>query len=108
MKGYIGPQRLAELGIRYLVDPLVSPGSAWVTGANETGRHAINVVRGRDFTPDGEVGAVEVRDGDLCPRCEHHLVVARGIELGHVFQLGRKYAEVFGLQVAGPTARPSP
>jgi prolyl-tRNA synthetase len=106
VKGYIGPQRLAELGVRYLVDPLVSLGSAWVTGANETGRHAIDVVRGRDFTPDGEIGAVEVRDGDLCPRCQQRLVVGRGIELGHVFQLGRKYAEVFGLQVAGPDGAP--
>jgi prolyl-tRNA synthetase len=106
VKGYISPQRLAELGVRYLVDPLVSLGSTWVTGANEAGRHAIDVVRGRDFTPDGEIGAVEVRDGDLCPRCQQRLVVARGIELGHVFQLGRKYAEAFGLQVAGPDGAP--
>jgi prolyl-tRNA synthetase len=106
VRGYIGPQHFAELGVCYLVDPLVSPGSAWVTGANEPNRHAINVVRGRDFTPNGEIGAVEVRNGDLCPRCGRALEVARGIEVGHVFQLGRKYAEVFGLQVAGPDGTP--
>ncbi|HKC28218.1 MAG TPA: proline--tRNA ligase, partial [Jatrophihabitans sp.] len=69
VKGYIGPQRLSEWKIRYLVDPLVVEGSTWVTGANEPGKHAANVVRGRDFTPDGEIGAVEIRDGDRCPRC---------------------------------------
>lgn len=100
--GYIGPQILAGLGVRYLVDPLVVEGSAWVTGANRSGLHAVDVVRGRDFTPDGEIGAVEVRDGDVCARCGGSLRISRGIELGHVFQLGRKYAEAFGLAVSGP------
>jgi prolyl-tRNA synthetase len=106
VRGYIGPQRLSELGIRYLVDPVVVEGSSWVTGANEAGRHAVNVVRGRDFSPEGEIGAVEVRDGDRCARCGGSLRIARGIELGHVFQLGRKYAEVFGLTVTGPDGKP--
>jgi prolyl-tRNA synthetase len=105
VRGYIGPQRIRQLGIRYLVDPLVVDGSAWVTGANEPGRHAVDVVRGRDFSPDGEIGAVEVRDGDRCARCGGALHIARGIELGHVFQLGRKYAEAFGLEVSGPDGR---
>lgn len=104
--GYIGPQSLRSSGVRYLVDPLVAEGSAWVTGANEPGRHALDVVRGRDFVPDGEVGAVEVRDGDSCGRCGGALKTGRGIELGHVFQLGRKYAQAFGLQVAGPDGKP--
>lgn len=106
VRGYIGPQLLAALGVRYLVDPLVTEGSSWVTGANEPGRHAIDVVRGRDFRPDGEIGAVEVRDGDRCVRCGGLLRIARGIELGHVFQLGRKYARAFGLDVTGPDGRP--
>jgi prolyl-tRNA synthetase len=106
VKGYIGPQRLRELKVRYLVDPLVVPGSAWVTGANEEGRHAANVVRGRDFEPDGEIGAVEIRDGDRCARCGSPLEIARGIELGHVFQLGTKYAETFGLTALGHDGRP--
>ncbi len=106
VKGYIGPQRLSELGIRFVVDPLVTEGSAWVTGANEADRHALDVVRGRDFFPDGELGAVEVRDGDRCARCGGPLQIARGIELAHVFQLGRKYAEVFDLTVSGADGRP--
>jgi prolyl-tRNA synthetase len=106
VKGYIGPQRLAQLDIPYLVDPLVREGSCWVTGANEPDRHAINVARGRDFIPTGEIGAVLVRDGDCCPRCGGRLQIARGIELGHVFQLGRKYAEVFDLAVTGPDGNP--
>jgi prolyl-tRNA synthetase len=106
VKGYIGPQILKELGIRYLVDPLVVPGSAWVTGANAPGQHAAAVVRGRDFEPDGEIGAVEIRDGDLCARCGGRLSIARGIEIGHIFQLGRKYATAFGLDALGPDAKP--
>ncbi|MDP9116493.1 MAG: proline--tRNA ligase [Actinomycetota bacterium] len=105
VKGYIGPQILGA-GIRFLVDPLVVAGSAWVTGANEPGKHAEFVVRGRDFTPDGEIGAVEIRDGDRCARCGSPLQIARGIELGHVFQLGRKYAQTFGLQALGPDGKP--
>jgi prolyl-tRNA synthetase len=106
VKGYIGPQLLSEAKVRYLVDPLVVEGSAWVTGANEEGKHAAYVVRGRDFVPDGEIGAVEIRDGDRCARCGGPLEIARGIELGHVFQLGRKYAEVFGLTALNADGKP--
>ncbi|MEO6501433.1 MAG: proline--tRNA ligase [Jatrophihabitantaceae bacterium] len=106
VKGYIGPQLLADLKVRFLVDPLVVQGSAWVTGANEHGKHAAFVVRGRDFEPAGEVGAVEIRDGDRCARCGSPLEIARGIELGHVFQLGRKFAEAFGLTALGPEGKP--
>jgi prolyl-tRNA synthetase len=108
IKGYIGPQRLRELKVRYLVDPLVVPGSAWVTGANAAGKHAATVVRGRDFEPDREIGAVEIRDGDRCARCGAPLEIARGIELGHVFQLGTKYAETFGLTALGQDGKPVP
>jgi prolyl-tRNA synthetase len=106
VKGYIGPQLLAELKVRYLVDPLVVEGSSWVTGANQADQHAAFVVRGRDFTPDGEVGAVEIRNGDRCARCGSELKLARGIELGHVFALGRKYTDTFGLTALGPDGRP--
>jgi len=102
VRGYIGPDLLAELGVRYVVDPLVVPGSAWVTGANEEGKHAAYVVRGRDFEPAGELGAVEIRDGDRCARCGATLEIARGIEIGHIFQLGRKYADAFELDAQGP------
>lgn len=106
VKGYIGPQLLAELKVRYLVDPLVVQGSSWVTGANRADQHAAFVVRGRDFTPDGEVGAVGIRNGDRCARCGSELKLARGIELGHVFALGRKYADTFGLTALGPDGKP--
>jgi prolyl-tRNA synthetase len=106
VRGYIGPQVLRELGVRYLVDPLVAPGTAWITGANEQDRHAADVVRGRDFEPDGEIGAVEIRDGDRCARCGSPLTIARGIEIGHIFQLGRKYADAFGLDALGPDGKP--
>ena len=105
VRGYIGPQGLPD-GVRYLVDPLVVPGSAWVTGANETGKHAVSVVSGRDFTPDGTIPAAEVREGDLCPRCGSAMSIDRGIEIGHIFQLGRKYADAFSLDVLGPDSKP--
>ncbi|MFG1873815.1 proline--tRNA ligase [Sphaerisporangium sp. NPDC049003] len=106
VRGYIGPQVLKELGIRYLVDPRVVAGSAWVTGANEQGKHAANVVVGRDFEPDGTIEAAEVRAGDVCPRCAHPLSIDRGIEIGHIFQLGRKYADAAGLDALGPDGKP--
>ncbi len=106
VKGYIGPQELADWKVRYLVDPLVVEGTEWVTGANQPGKHAAHVVRGRDFTPDGELGAVEIRDGDRCARCGAPLEIARGIELGHVFQLGTKYAETFGLTALDQNGKP--
>lgn len=99
--GYIGPQQLAEWGIRYVVDPIVVSGSAWVTGANESDQHAAFVVRGRDFEPAGELGAIEIRDGDRCARCGGELSIARGIEIGHIFELGRKFTNAFELDAQG-------
>ena len=99
VRGYIGPQVLRDLKIRYVVDPRVTTGSGWVTGANEPGKHARNVVMGRDFEVDAVVPAAQVRDGDLCPRCGSLLEINRGIEIGHVFQLGRKFAEALDLKV---------
>lgn len=107
VKGYIGPGVLGEKsssGIRYLVDPRVSEGTRWVTGADVAGSHVIDLVVGRDFTPDGTIEAAEVRDGDTCPVCavegrDGTLESERGIEMGHIFQLGRKYAEALDLKV---------
>ena len=106
VRGYLGPQVLKDLKIRYVVDPRVTPGSAWVTGANELGKHAVNVVMGRDFEPDGVIPAAEVREGDACPLCGSALSINRGIEIGHVFQLGRKFADAFSLDVLGPEGKP--
>ena len=99
VKGYIGPQNAQSLGIKVYADPRVAPGSAWVTGANKKDRHARNVVNGRDFTPDAYIEAAEVRAGDACPECATEVVIDRAIEIGHIFQLGRKYAEALSLTV---------
>ena len=106
VRGYIGPQVMRELKIRYVVDPRITLGSAWITGANEAGKHATNVVMGRDFEVDDVVPVAEVRAGDKCPRCSSELEINRGIEIGHVFQLGRKFADAFGLDVLGPDGKP--
>lgn len=102
IKGYIGPEVLgsqSSSGIRYLVDPRVVTGTSWVTGANVQGSHVIGLVAGRDFEPDGTIEAAEVRAGDSAPDGSGPLELARGIEMGHIFQLGRKYAEALGLEV---------
>ena len=102
VKGYIGPEALGRdraSGIRYLLDPRVVAGTQWVTGANEPGHHVLFLTAGRDFSADGVIQAAEVRGGDACPRCGSELEIARGIEMGHIFQLGRKYAEALDLKV---------
>ena len=102
VKGYLGPGALGRdsaSGIRYLVDPRVAEGTRWVTGADEPGRHVFDLVCGRDFTPDGVLDVAAIREGDPAPDGSGPLQLARGIEMGHVFQLGRKYAEALGLQV---------
>jgi prolyl-tRNA synthetase len=107
VKGYIGPWSPAgavlgeqsTTGVRYFVDPRVVDGTQWVTGANEHEKHVFGLVAGRDFTADGVVEAAEVRAGDPAPDGSGPVELARGMEIGHVFQLGRKYAEALGLQV---------
>ena len=99
VKGYIGPQDAGKFGITVYADPRVAPGTSWVTGANKKDRHARNVVNGRDFTPDAYVEAAEIREGDSCPECSTAVVIDRAIEIGHIFQLGRKYADALGLTV---------
>ncbi len=102
IKGYIGPGALGAdkpAGIRYLIDPRIVDGTQWVTGADQPGRHVLYLTAGRDFAADGTVEAAEVVDGDSCPVCSSALEIARGIEIGHIFQLGRKYATALGLNV---------
>ena len=102
VKGYIGPEVLGEnsaSGIRYLVDPRVVKGTRWITGANKRGNHVYDLVAGRDFGWDGVIEAAEVRQGDGCSNCGEEVLIARGIEIGHIFQLGRKYAEALDLKV---------
>ena len=109
VRGYLGPaalgpqgQRDAETGaplVPYLLDPRVVDGTRWITGANETGRHVFDLVAGRDFIADGTIEAAEVRAGDAAPDGTGPLELARGIEIGHIFALGRKYAQALGLTV---------
>ncbi|QCU78528.1 proline--tRNA ligase [Citricoccus sp. SGAir0253] len=112
VKGYIGPARVgadgaatqflgreAESGVPFFVDPRIASGTTWITGANEAQRHVFGLVAGRDFTWDGTVEATEVRDGDLAPDGSGPLRTRRGIEMGHIFQLGRRYAQALDLKV---------
>jgi prolyl-tRNA synthetase len=109
VRGYIGPGALGpnvpvadgaeRTAVRYLLDPRVVPGTRWITGADASGRHVFDLVAGRDFTADGTVEAAEVRAGDPAPDGSGPLELARGIEIGHIFQLGRKYAQALGLSV---------
>lgn len=107
VKGYIGPWSAkgpvlgeeSSTGIRYLLDPRVGDGTSWITGANEPEKHVYHLVAGRDFVGDGRADIAEVRAGDPAPDGSGPVELARGMEIGHVFQLGRKYAEALGLQV---------
>ncbi len=113
VKGYIGPWTAdgpvlgdgSATGIRFLLDPRVSTGTGWITGANEHGRHVFGLVAGRDFAADGTVEVAEVLAGDPAPDGSGPVELARGMEIGHVFQLGRKYAEALGLKVLDPNGK---
>ncbi|MEV6652784.1 proline--tRNA ligase [Streptomyces sp. NPDC051219] len=104
VRGYVGPQGLAK--VRYIADPRIAPGTAWVTGANKADTHARNVVCGRDFEVDDYLDVVVVEPGDPCPSCGSDLKLDRAIEIGHIFQLGRKYADTFQLDVLGQQGKP--
>jgi prolyl-tRNA synthetase len=106
VKGYVGPKALQDNKVRYLVDPRVVTGTRWVTGADKADHHVVDLVAGRDFTPDGTVEAAEVREGDPAPDGSGELVAARGIEIGHIFQLGRKYADAMELDALGQDGKP--
>jgi len=102
--GYIGPgvgeeRVFNKAGVRYLTDPRVAEGTRWITGANAQGKHVFDIVAGRDFTADGTIDIAEVRAGDPAPDGSGPLELARGVEIGHIFQLGTKYSEALGLNV---------
>ncbi|WP_256642490.1 proline--tRNA ligase [Streptomyces murinus] len=105
VRGYVGPQGLGEK-VTYIADPRVAPGTAWITGANKADTHAKNVVAGRDFEVDEYVDVVVVQEGDPCPKCGTGLKLDRAIEIGHIFQLGRKYADALKLDVLGQNGKP--
>jgi prolyl-tRNA synthetase len=107
VKGYIGPWspegavlgEASATGIRFLLDPRVVDGTEWITGANVDQQHVFGLVAGRDFVADDTIEAADVRAGDPAPDGSGPVELARGMEIGHVFQLGRKYAEALGLKV---------
>lgn len=108
VKGYIGPGLDLDhpvLGLegstklRYFLDPRIVPGTRWITGANEHGKHVFDLVAGRDFVSDGTIEAAEVVIGDPAPDGSGPLELARGVEIGQIFKLGRRYAEALGLTV---------
>jgi len=99
VKGYVGPQDATSLGIKVYADPRIVIGSHWITGANQRDKHARFVTHGRDFAVTAFIEAAEVKAGDPCPQCETPVVIDRAIEIGHIFQLGRKYSEALGLTV---------
>ncbi|MET7702478.1 proline--tRNA ligase [Streptomyces sp. NPDC005485] len=104
VRGYVGPQGLDK--VRYIADPRVAAGTSWITGANKVNTHAKNVVAGRDFEVDDYLDVVVVEAGDPCPKCGTGLRLDRAIEIGHIFQLGRKYADAFQLDVLGQNGKP--
>ena len=108
VKGYVGPQGASGSGpaFRYYADPRIAVGTAWVTGANRPDRHARHVVAGRDFVVERYLDVATVLSGDPCPRCGSPLSVERGIEIGHIFQLGRRFADTFGLDALGSDGHP--
>ena len=99
VKGYVGPRALNANGVRVLADPRVVEGSSWITGADAPQKHVVGLVAGRDFTVDEFIEAAEVREGDPAPEGNGTVQLARGIELGHIFQLGRKYTEAMDVQI---------
>jgi len=99
VKGYVGPRALAANGVRVLADPRVVDGTAWITGADAPQKHVVGLVAGRDFTVDGYIEAAEIKEGDPSPSGNGTVELARGIELGHIFQLGRKYTEAMDVQI---------
>ncbi len=109
-KGYVGPVGMAEHDVKVLVDPRVVAGTRWITGAGVDGHHSVDVTVGRDFTPDGAIEAAEVKEGDPAPDGTGTLLLKQGIEIGHIFQLGRKYTNAFELDVLdenGKRSRPT-
>ena len=92
--GFAGP---IGLEIPVYADHEVMKMHAMVIGANETDKHFINVEPCRDFTPDKVADLRVAVDGDICPRCGKRIDTFHGIEVGHIFKLGTKYAKALGI-----------
>ena len=106
VKGYISALGMKERGVAVYADPRIAQGTSWATGANEFEHHVLNAVAGRDFLIDRYIEVATVAEGDPCPKCAAPLHLDRAIEVGHIFQLGQKYADAFELDVLGPNGKP--
>ncbi|KGM55141.1 proline--tRNA ligase [Lysobacter daejeonensis GH1-9] len=102
--GFLGPVN-AVRPIRVVADRSVAAMADFVVGANENGFHLAGVNWGRDL-PEPEVADIRnVVEGDPSPDGHGTLGIARGIEVGHVFQLGRRYAEAMKCTVLDETGK---
>ena len=99
VKGYVGPKALNANGVKVYADPRVVAGSSWITGADAPQKHVVGLVAGHDFQVDEFIEAAEIKEGDPSPSGNGTVKLARGIELGHIFQLGRKYTEAMDVQI---------
>ncbi|KCX36952.1 proline--tRNA ligase [Acinetobacter sp. 263903-1] len=104
--GFIGPQGLVEKGLTVIVDRAASVLSDFVAGANEADKHATGVNWERDASFTEVYDLRNVVEGDPSPDGKGTLQIKRGIEVGHIFQLGKKYSEALGCKVLGEDGKP--
>ena len=107
VRGYVGPRALNDHGVKVFADPRVVKGTSWITGADAANKHVVGLVAGRDFQVDQFIEAAEIKEGDPAPEGQGVLTLERGIELGHIFQLGRKYTEAFDVQILNENGKRS-
>ena len=106
-KGFTGPIGLKE-GTRLVVDSRITKMKNLIVGGNETNYHIKNVNYGRDFKGEVVEDLLLVRQGDKCPKCNSELQMARGIEVGNIFQLGTKYSEDLGAKFLDENGKEKP
>lgn len=104
--GFIGPQGLLEKGLTVIVDRAASVLSDFIAGANEADKHATGVNWERDAQFTEVYDLRNVVEGDPSPDGKGTLLIKRGIEVGHIFQLGTKYSEALGCKVLGEDGKP--
>jgi len=104
--GFCGPQGLVEKGLTVIVDRAASGLSDFVAGANEVDKHATGINWDRDATFTEVFDLRNVVEGDPSPDGQGTILIKRGIEVGHIFQLGTKYSEALGCKVLGDDGKP--
>ena len=104
--GFCGPQGLAEKDMTVIVDRAASVLSDFVAGANEVDKHAVGVNWERDAQFTEVYDLRNVVEGDPSPDGQGTILIKRGIEVGHIFQLGQKYSEALGCKVLGEDGKP--